>query len=179
MSQTETSQKATETLGLHLQGVGLHIAKLATEIRVGDVLVWNYGHTSEVVSIREVSPQFLAIEEKCESGKIWPRRIKKSRTIAWSPKLTAAKAVKTWQTTRFESIDALIEAAAQRQHEANLRDGGVFNDDGTRFSDIEIEREVAKSRGTTFVSREYAFTAGLDVPCAVRYIKYVGWTPAA
>lgn len=84
----------------------------------------------------------------------------------------------TWQATRFESIDALIEAAAQRQHEANLRDGGVFNDHGTRFSDIEIEREVAKSRGTTFVSQEYAFTAGLDVPCAVRYIKYVGWTPA-
>ncbi len=89
MNQTETSKN--KTLGLHLQGVGLHIAKLATEIKIGDVLVWNYGHTSEVVAVRDASPQYIAIDEKCESGKILTRRIKKSRTIAWSPKMTAAK----------------------------------------------------------------------------------------
>lgn len=93
MSQTETSQKATETLGLHLQGVGLHIAKLATEIKVGDVLVWNYGHTSEVVAVRDASPQYLSIDAKCNDGKVWTRKIKKSRTVAWSPKMTATKAV--------------------------------------------------------------------------------------
>lgn len=91
MSQTQASLNANETLGLHLQGVGLHVAKRATEIKIGDVLVWNYGHTSEVVAVREVSPQFIAIDEKSESGKVYTRRIKKSRTIAWSPKMTAAK----------------------------------------------------------------------------------------
>lgn len=89
------------------------------------------------------------------------------------------RAKKTWQTTRFNTIAELIEAAAQRSHEANLLRGGVFNEDGTRFSDIEIERAVAKERGTTFIGQPYAFTVGLDVPCNVRYIKYVGWTSAA
>lgn len=84
----------------------------------------------------------------------------------------------TWQETRFPTVAALIEAEAQRRHEANLRDGGVFNEDGTRFSDIEIERSVALSRGTTFVGRQYAFTVGLEVPCDVRYIKGLGWAVA-
>lgn len=84
----------------------------------------------------------------------------------------------TWQETRFPTVDALIEAAAQLRHEANLRDGGVYNEDGTRFSDIEIERSVALSRGTTFVGRPYAFAVGLKVPCDARYIEGVGWAPA-
>ncbi len=91
MDTTQT-QTASETPGLHLQGIGLHIAKPATEIKIGDVLVWNFGHTSEAVGLRDVSPQFLAVDELCEGGKVWTRKIKKSRLIAWSPKMTAAKA---------------------------------------------------------------------------------------
>ncbi len=43
----------------------------------------------------------------------------------------------------FATIENLIEEKAQAQHRANLERGGVFNADGSPFSDIEVERQVA------------------------------------
>lgn len=72
-----------------LQGIGLQVAKLASEIAVGDVLVWNYGTLSRVEVVRDVSKNFIEIDESCD-GKVYPgRRLKKSRSIGWSPDLTA------------------------------------------------------------------------------------------
>lgn len=74
----------------HLQTVGLHIAKLANDVVIGDVLVWNGGSVSRAVAVRDASPAFVEITEETADGKRWPaRRFKKSRAIAWSPKMTA------------------------------------------------------------------------------------------
>lgn len=81
----------TDNEGVHLQGIGRHLAKVATAIEVDDVLVWNYGHTSAVVAVRDVSPQYREVDALCDDGKVYTRRIKKSRLMAWSPKLTAAR----------------------------------------------------------------------------------------
>lgn len=43
----------------------------------------------------------------------------------------------------FATIESLIEERAQAQHRANLERGGVFNADGSRFSDLGVERQVA------------------------------------
>ena len=80
-----------------------------------------------------------------------------------------------WQKVKFPTVDALIEARAQQSHHANLTSGGVYGEDGQRWSDIEIERQVAKSRGTGYTHKDYAFTVGLD--CTCRYIKFVGYCP--
>lgn len=83
---------------------------------------------------------------------------------------------KRWQDIKFSTAEELIEAKAQKMHAANLRDGGVFNAQGERISNIEAERGVARARGTTFVHRDYAHLVGLSRTC--RYIKHVGWCPA-
>lgn len=35
----------------HPQGIGQHTAKAAANLLAGDVIVWNYGSTSEVLSV--------------------------------------------------------------------------------------------------------------------------------
>jgi hypothetical protein len=66
------AQTQTESLSIHLQGIGLHIAKLASEIAKGDVLVWNYGQTSQVASVRPVSSCFLEVTVISKDGALRP-----------------------------------------------------------------------------------------------------------
>lgn len=56
---------------------------------------------------------------------------------------------------KFNTKAELIEAKAQQQHEANLERGGVFNEDGSRFSNIESERSAAATM-PVWVSAHYA-----------------------
>ena len=68
---------------IHLIGVGKVLAVPASELVVGDRLMWNYGSVYTVVSIEDVSPKFLAIAERDKDGKVWPaRRFKKDRLLA-------------------------------------------------------------------------------------------------
>ena len=68
---------------IHLIGVGRVLAVPASELVVGDRLMWNYGSVYTVVSIEDVSPKFLAITERDKDGKVWPaRRFKKDRLLA-------------------------------------------------------------------------------------------------
>jgi hypothetical protein len=71
----------------------------------------------------------------------------------------------------FKTKAELIEAKAQAQHEANLSYGGVFNADGSRYSDIETERQVAASR-VAWCGRGYERFYGL--PHAGWYIPGFG-----
>ena len=66
---------------ISLQGIGNHAAKPASEICVGDVLVWNFGSTSEVAAVRDVSEKFIEIDEVCR-GKTYTRRLMKTRMVA-------------------------------------------------------------------------------------------------
>lgn len=43
----------------------------------------------------------------------------------------------------YATIENLVEEKAQAQHTANLLRGGVFNADGTPYSDLDFERQVA------------------------------------
>jgi hypothetical protein len=40
------------TYFVHLQGIGKTTAKYSKDIRIGDILVWNFGYTSEVIDLR-------------------------------------------------------------------------------------------------------------------------------
>jgi hypothetical protein len=69
---------------IHLMGMGLMPAKPAAELKVGDVLSWNYTpKCSEVVAIEPWGKQGLKIHEKCFSnGKVYIRLVRKTKLIA-------------------------------------------------------------------------------------------------
>ncbi len=76
--------------GVWLQGLGLHVSKPAAEIRPGDVLVWNYGSSSRVASVEDISRCFLRVTfPEDEHGRVHSMRFKKTRRVAWAPKATA------------------------------------------------------------------------------------------
>ena len=67
---------------IHLQGIGERPAKPASQIRVGDVLIWNYGEKSIVKSITETkSGKSINILEDYD-GKIYKRRLLKNTLVA-------------------------------------------------------------------------------------------------
>lgn len=74
---------------IHLQGIGRVPAKLAGNVVVGDILVWNYGYTSRVLSIRQASPCFIELTilevgpgHSEAEGKQFTRRLKIDRLVA-------------------------------------------------------------------------------------------------
>lgn len=69
---------------LHLQGIGRLPAKMASEVKVGDVLSWNYSYKCcEVVAIEECGAKSVNITERYyDSGKEFVRRVLKTRLVA-------------------------------------------------------------------------------------------------
>jgi hypothetical protein len=72
---------------VHLQFVGDLPGTPARDLEAGDKLMWNGGDVYVVLSVREVSAQFIEITEtaasgsKWEDGKEYPRRLKKDRLV--------------------------------------------------------------------------------------------------
>jgi hypothetical protein len=67
---------------VQLQEVGKFTAKPASELKVGDVMVWNYGSTSTVLTIRHQGKS-VYLTQRDESGKEYPeRRFLGTRLIA-------------------------------------------------------------------------------------------------
>lgn len=66
---------------VHLQGVGDMPGTPAGELETGDRLMWNYGSVYEVTSVRQASPQFVAITERGSDGREWSRRLRKDRLV--------------------------------------------------------------------------------------------------
>lgn len=64
-----------------LQSVGHVLGEAAMNVKVGDVLMWNFGGTSEVLDVKEVSKQFIEVTEKSKSGYVGNRRMKKTRLV--------------------------------------------------------------------------------------------------
>jgi hypothetical protein len=70
------------TQSIHLQGIGQFTAKPAGDLQMGDVTVWNYGSTAEVVSLSRKGKS-VYVTLKTQDGKEWPeRRFLGSRLIA-------------------------------------------------------------------------------------------------
>lgn len=70
------------TQSIHLQGIGQFTAKPASDLKIGDTTVWNYGHTAEVISVR-AQGKSIYVALRTEDGKDWPeRRFLSSRLVA-------------------------------------------------------------------------------------------------
>ena len=68
---------------LHLQGIGEQNATEAQNVKVGDVLIWNYGMTETVTSIKQTkSGKMLYFGITCPSGYTGTRRINRDRLVA-------------------------------------------------------------------------------------------------
>ena len=73
----------------HLQSVGQVSAKPASMFIAGDVMVWNFGCRSLVLSVREVSACYLEFTLQSERGSFAGpltsvRKIKKERAVCFS-----------------------------------------------------------------------------------------------
>jgi hypothetical protein len=65
-----------------LQGIGWIPAVLAEDLVVGDEVMWNYGRTSTILVIKEVSRCFIEIGVRSNyDGKLYQRRLKKDRLV--------------------------------------------------------------------------------------------------
>lgn len=62
---------------IHLQGIGQAAAKGASELKAGDVLVWNYGSTSEVLAVERAAK---TVTVKLSGGHT--RRFSATRSVA-------------------------------------------------------------------------------------------------
>ena len=68
---------------IHLIGHGKQQAKMASEINIGDNLMWNYGTTSKVVGIENKTDKMISIVEEYMDGKRYIRRLRKDRLVAY------------------------------------------------------------------------------------------------
>ena len=66
---------------------------MASEINIGDNLMWNYGTTSKVVGIENKTDKMISIVEEYTDGKRYIRRMRKDRLVAyvWYEKYVLAK----------------------------------------------------------------------------------------
>lgn len=69
---------------IQLQSYGRAPAVPASDLRVGNILLWNFGSTSELVRIEPLSQHYINIVERTERGE-FTRKVKKSRLVALSP----------------------------------------------------------------------------------------------
>jgi len=101
-----------KTMTIHLQGVGRQNAIFAGNIMVGDILVWNYGTTSEVLSIEDPGKAYIIITERYESwikkGELLTseRKMKKDRLVAYAK----AQSVKSPDQYEAEARDLVNQA---------------------------------------------------------------------
>jgi hypothetical protein len=74
---------------IHLIEIGQVDAKLGSEVKVGDVLLWNYGFESEVVKVDDHSPSFVLVTMKENdawrkpTGGTVTRKLKKDRLVGY------------------------------------------------------------------------------------------------
>lgn len=67
---------------MRLIEMGLVLGTPASEIRAGDVLMWNYGYTSQVNSIIKETAKTLTISvTETKSQKIFERKLHKNRLV--------------------------------------------------------------------------------------------------
>lgn len=79
-----TGKRYDETTGTtHLQGIGRVQAKPAREIKIGDVLVWNYGYTSRVLGIEPSKTGKTLVVKIEQNGRLYERKMKADRLVAY------------------------------------------------------------------------------------------------
>ena len=75
-------------LTVQLQSVGYVKAKEAQQFKIGELMMWNFGYKSEILSIvKETKTQIIFSLNSIKpngstDGKVYERRLKKNRLIA-------------------------------------------------------------------------------------------------
>jgi len=77
---------------------------------------------------------------------------------------------------RYNSVNELVNAKAKKSHRANLLRGGVYKGK-KRYSNIETERNWAKSQVRHVPPRESRRIIGVQIRKPTVYIKGVGYAP--
>jgi hypothetical protein len=68
---------------IHLQGIGLVEAVPVSELRVGSVLVYNYGYRGEVVAVQSVKGgRSVVLSVRAGDGKVYCKRRLLSTLVA-------------------------------------------------------------------------------------------------
>lgn len=68
---------------IHLQGLGSTPAKPASDLIIGDVVIFNYGYRYEVMAIEPSGKVSIATKMKSfDSGKMFDRRFKLNTLVA-------------------------------------------------------------------------------------------------
>jgi len=68
---------------VHLIGVGDVPGVPASDLKVGDKLMWNYSTEETIIAVQESSPKYLQIWTRGEDGREWgPRYLNKNRLVA-------------------------------------------------------------------------------------------------
>lgn len=68
---------------IHLQGIGEKSAVPASELKPGDIILWNYGYKSRVLEIvKETKKSVVLKTQSCDSLAVCERRFLKSRLVA-------------------------------------------------------------------------------------------------
>jgi len=68
---------------IKLQGIGERNAIPSRDLKPGQIIIWNYGYTSEVLSIQEVSKCYILLTARSNNdGNVYERKFKKSFLIA-------------------------------------------------------------------------------------------------
>lgn len=66
---------------MNLQGIGTVSSQAAATLKVGDVIVWNYGTTNTVESITGETAKFITFALRAQDGELYSRRLKKDREV--------------------------------------------------------------------------------------------------
>ena len=66
---------------IQLQSIGKVEATEAINLKVGDVTVWNFGFTEEIIEVLKVTAKTRVLKIKSESGKFFERRLKNDRLV--------------------------------------------------------------------------------------------------
>ena len=79
---SEIAEENTHANQVQLQGLGWFEGVPAKDLKIGDVLIWNYGHKSKVLSMMpSKTGKTITFEELYEDGKTYPRRMNASRLV--------------------------------------------------------------------------------------------------
>lgn len=66
---------------MQLQSIGWVLGQPVKNIKLNDVLMWNFGETERVVEVIKETPKMIVIKVESKSGNYWERKMNKERLV--------------------------------------------------------------------------------------------------
>ena len=135
-------EKARKAGTVKLQGMPRTKGTKAEDVKVGDVLVWNQGGTSQVMSITPKGKQSLLWKTRTEDGREWERTVRKNRLVVVArPNGWIAKKYADMKSESF---------AADSKEEARLKKyEKTYGKEGAKVRNRIFKRILAKAQDGT------------------------------